>query len=493
MPSIGKSSPRHTDYDAIRHSMHADQPNSPHSSTPQFGSPTFASQPSPASSSNRHSPRKGTTSNHASPCSKLSYTDQAALSQDTTRTHESFAAQSSWPHPFGSFEEQDIQRQPSGSNRQALTDATNGSALGDARDWQPPRQELGRFVPPGMDEASYIAGERAALLRAFRETLPSQQALGSLFHAVQHLTKRMDQDGHDVHQVQIALSSLSASLQAAKGRLDALEQMRIPTLEERVQEVSRTSAQDFQTALNAFGETMAATMSHRTAAQGSYLAAAFRQVQWLFATFGCYAQRALSKTDVAVMFMSRKILVDQVGLAAIGSSLPAYYRHPQQQIGVQNWPVMYANGQIGRLQEPRSVRAVLGALLFLAAVESGWQMHHKAVQYLPRNVQAAMSPMQLGLRILRGAVWAAALTVSAVKTRHACYSTADSVITAISQLKGRYRPARRKAELTVAGKSLADSVAKGSPAAQLCTVGVSAGGAGLDETNSPHSPVVTEV
>jgi len=155
--------------------------------------------------------------------------------------------------------------------------------------------------------------------------------------------------------------------------------------------------QDFQTALNAFGETMAATMSHCTAAQGSYLAAGFRQVQWLFATFGCYAQRALSKTDVAVMFISRKILVDQVGLAAIGSSLPAYYRHPQQQIGAQNWPVMYANGQLGHLQEPRSVRAILGALLFLAAVESGWQMHHKAVQYLPRNVQAAMSPMQVSI------------------------------------------------------------------------------------------------
>ncbi len=101
--------------------------------------------------------------------------------------------------------------------------------------------------------------------------------------------------------------------------------------------------------------------------------------------------------------------------------------------------------------------------------------------------------LQLGLRILRGAVWAAALTVSAVKTRHACYSTADAVITTISQLKGRYRPARRKAELTNAGNGLADSVAKGSPAAQLCAVGVSAGGAGLDEANSPHSPVVSEV
>ena len=51
-----------------------------------------------------------------------------------------------------------------------------------------------------QDEASYIAGERAALLRAFRETLPSQQALGSLFHAVQQLTRRVDQEVTYVHQ-----------------------------------------------------------------------------------------------------------------------------------------------------------------------------------------------------------------------------------------------------------------------------------------------------
>lgn len=152
--------------------------------------------------------------------------------------------------------------------------------------------------------------------------------------------------------------------------------------------------QDFQTALNAFGETMAATMSHRTAAQGTYLAAGFRQVQWLFATFGCYAQRALSKTDVAVMFLSRKILVDQIGLAAIGSSLPTYYRHPSGQTGAEHWPVVYSNGPC---QEPGSVRAVMGAMLFLAAVESGWQMHHRTVRYLPKHLQAAMSPLQVSL------------------------------------------------------------------------------------------------
>lgn len=51
-----------------------------------------------------------------------------------------------------------------------------------------------------QDEASYIAGERAALLRAFRETLPSQQALGSLFHAVQQLSRRVEREGSDMQQ-----------------------------------------------------------------------------------------------------------------------------------------------------------------------------------------------------------------------------------------------------------------------------------------------------
>ena len=65
-----------------------------------------------------------------------------------------------------------------------------------------------------QNEASYIAGERAALLRAFRETLPSQQALGSLFHAVQHLTKRMDQEGNDVQQASFKSCLPAVSLHA---------------------------------------------------------------------------------------------------------------------------------------------------------------------------------------------------------------------------------------------------------------------------------------
>ena len=38
-----------------------------------------------------------------------------------------------------------------------------------------------------QDTSSFLAGERAALARAFRETLPSQQALGALSSGVKQV------------------------------------------------------------------------------------------------------------------------------------------------------------------------------------------------------------------------------------------------------------------------------------------------------------------
>lgn len=156
------------------------------------------------------------------------------------------------------------------------------------------------------------------------------------------------------------------------------------------------ATQDFQTALNAFGETMAASIAHHSQPASTYLATGARQAQWLFTAFGGYAHKVLSRADVAVMFLSRKILVDQVGLEAITPSLPAY----QEGAGyhaLQQWPPAYASSQLGAAQQPRSLRALLGAMLFLAAVEAGWQMHHRTVRLLPKNLQAAISPMQVSL------------------------------------------------------------------------------------------------
>ena len=80
---------------------------------------------------------------------------------------------------------------------------------------------------------------------------------------------------------------------------------------------------------------------------------------------------------------------------------------------------------------------------------------------------------------MRGAVWTAVLTISAVKTRHACYSTADVFINAIIQLKGRYKPARRKPQLECGNVSSLDESIKDAGGALPHSVDVAAGGAGL--------------
>lgn len=79
------------------------------------------------------------------------------------------------------------------------------------------------------------------------------------------------------------------------------------------------------------------------------------------------------------------------------------------------------------------------------------------------------------------------LTVSAVKTRHACYSTADVFINTILQLKHRYRPARQNPQLEGGNTSVDEDVKTNNGALQH-SVDVAAGGAGL----MPASSTVAE-
>jgi hypothetical protein len=50
----------------------------------------------------------------------------------------------------------------------------------------------------------------------------------------------------------------------------------------------------------------------------------------------------------------------------------------------------------------------------------------RAVGALPRRLQTAAGPAGAGLRALRGATWAAALTLAALRMRGACFSAADA-------------------------------------------------------------------
>ena len=57
-------------------------------------------------------------------------------------------------------------------------------------------------------------------MRAFRETLPSQQALGQLFGAVSHLGGRADEDRRQLEEVRQLAASLSNALSACTTRSD---------------------------------------------------------------------------------------------------------------------------------------------------------------------------------------------------------------------------------------------------------------------------------
>ncbi len=64
-----------------------------------------------------------------------------------------------------------------------------------------------------QDEKAYIAGERAGLLRAFRETLPAQRMLGELASGVNRMQTQMDNDRLHARQATTTVAELSAKLQ----------------------------------------------------------------------------------------------------------------------------------------------------------------------------------------------------------------------------------------------------------------------------------------
>ena len=71
-----------------------------------------------------------------------------------------------------------------------------------------------------QDEKAYIAGERAGLLRAFRETLPAQRTLGELASGLSRMQIQMDNDRLHARQATTTVAELSAKLQVCY--LDAI-------------------------------------------------------------------------------------------------------------------------------------------------------------------------------------------------------------------------------------------------------------------------------
>lgn len=124
---------------------------------------------------------------------------------------------------------------------------------------------------------------------------------------------------------------------------------------------------------------------------GSWSHVLWRQLRWLLATFGGYAQHLLSKADVAAIFLSRKILLGDLLPVTQLTALPCSDGQGM---------LLLQQGQACALPlRPTSSRTVLGAVLFLGLVESLWQIHDRGIRLLPQQLRHATAPVQVGTTV----------------------------------------------------------------------------------------------
>jgi len=248
-------------------------------------------------------------------------------------------------------------------------------------------------IPPDMDEASYLAGEKAAMFRLFQEVIPSQQAIGALSTAVHYLKAEV----RELQQAHGNVTALQATMEGQKERLNGVEDQRIPSIEERIDHIQQQSCP----------QEMVSLLRSMHGLHTSAMAAHKAEVEWrqksslerLAISLKGLLSGSISQLDVALLFMSRRLLLGKYAESWMeaGSTDPQVAAHSRR-------------------------RAVAGATLFVAAVELGWQAHKAGERTLPWPLQVFMKPMRPGLRLLRTACWMSVLVLGAHEARQYCLS-----------------------------------------------------------------------
>jgi hypothetical protein len=263
----------------------------------------------------------------------------------------------------------------------------------------PPGKESNSLVPAGMDAASYAAGERAAYQRAFSAALPSQQALGQLFQAVDTLHERLELDATAVRSLQLESIHTSDNVASISNRLESIEGVGIPGLQRRCDDIAARPALSPEVAFAL--QHLRTTLSELSLSQKRCLETAVgyagrggfftQQLQTLLQTLSTYAGGVLSKADVAAIFLSRKVLIGDVA----------------EVVGSMNC-------------KKSKVRVAAGAALFVGLVEGAWQVQERTARKLPRVLRSANAPLRTGLKAARTIVWTAAFILAANEVRTTC-------------------------------------------------------------------------
>lgn len=273
--------------------------------------------------------------------------------------------------------------------------------------WKAPEEVDMSLMPAGVDTSAYMAGERAAMWRAFQFSLPSQQALGSLTGNVNSLGKQIEQDFERLQQLEKSNVSLSTTLEEMKSQIDNLQNGQLPMIQDRLDRFDEVISMGSEQTAKALQDLAAAI------ATNAYSSAPGGSLNSMLASMVSSATNStltfVSKMDVALLFLSRKILLDNLG-------------------------ARYVQGRFGRsrrgqaeLVEVDRVRGFVGASMFVAAVESSWQIYKTVARPMPRSVQPIVSPVGYGLKWLRFCVLGAAMVLTVSNVKDWCFSVADNL------------------------------------------------------------------
>ena len=190
--------------------------------------------------------------------------------------------------------------------------------------------------------------------------------------------------------------------------------MQLPRLQEKWEEAVVRVPEQQQAVADLLADVVALLRQQQAALQAAHSSGgggAFptRQMHWLLATAAGYSQAALSKADVAAIFLSRRLLADPLANPDLVS--------------------------VGEGKAARQLQAAISATLFVAAVEAAWQAHGRLMRGAPKMLRRAGAPVSVGLRVARVAVWSAALVLSATHIRAACSSVGASAADVLGSIR----------------------------------------------------------
>ena len=237
--------------------------------------------------------------------------------------------------------------------------------------------------------SAYAAGERAALARAFREALPSQQALGALANAVTSLQSRAGSSEALSREAAAAAAAAAALARSVDERLTILETGRLPALE--AAGGAREAAEGLRGVLEALSSSLTKVAESAVKSANNRNSTSFGGIA------ASLALSAINATEAA----AARLLLGSGGAAsaAASSSTPS---------------------------SSSATAVALGAALTVASLEALMlSSDFVSRNLLPRPLSRAVRPARGALRAARAAAWGAGAVLAGCALRRACFVLAE--------------------------------------------------------------------